>query len=206
MSTTIVIIDYGMGNLNSIRNKLKNYDVEVLTSADAEIIKNADKVILPGVGSFKKAMENIVHLNLVEGLNDFALAQKKPILGICLGMQLMTNKSEEGFAEGLGWVDAEVVRFKVKDTLKYKVPHMGWNSINIAKNSKLMKDIPPKSEFYFVHSYHVKTNQSSIVLNETEYEYPFISSIEQDNIYGVQYHPEKSHEIGDILFNNFIDL
>lgn len=206
MKNSIVIVDYGMGNLNSVFKKLKNHDVDVSISSDPKDILSADKAILPGVGSFKKAMENISSLGLLDALNDFALVQKKPILGICLGMQLMTKKSEEGEVNGLGWFDAEVVKFSVKDKLRHKVPHMGWNEIRIKKDSKLMEGIPEYAKFYFVHAYHVKTNENSAVLNETEYDYPFVSAISQDNIFGVQYHPEKSHDIGNTIFQNFVNL
>ncbi len=199
----IVIVDYGMGNLHSVQKKLLRLHAEVLITADPKEILNAGKLILPGVGHFGKAMENLKRLNLIEVLNEAVLVQKKPILGICLGMQLMTKKSKEGDVEGLGWFDAEVVHFKVNDSLKYKVPHTGWNGVSIHKESPLMQGIPENTEFYFVHSYHVQTNDASIVLNETEYEYNFVSALEKDNIFGVQYHPEKSHDAGELLMRNF---
>lgn len=206
MSNRIIIVDYGMGNLNSVKRKFNRLNVNAIISSDPNEIMSADKIILPGVGHFKKAMESLKALNLIEVLNKEILINKKPILGICLGMQLMANKSEEGYTEGLGWLDADVVRFKVKDTLKYKIPHTGWNKIMIAKESKLMKNIPDLSEFYFVHSYHFSTKNKSDVLNETEFEYSFVSAVEKDNIFGVQYHPEKSHDMGEVLLGNFINI
>ena len=206
MSQKIVIVDYSMGNLNSVQKKIVQLKADVIISSNPTEIAAADKLILPGVGHFQKAIENIQQLNFFEALNKFVLIDKKPILGICLGMQLMTQKSEEGNVAGLGWVDAEVVRFRVKDQLKFKVPQMGWNEIEIKKDSKLMKDIPNLSEFYFVHSFHVETKESSIILNETLYEYPFVSAFEKENIFGVQYHPEKSHDVGKQLLQNFLRI
>ncbi len=202
----VTIIDYGMGNLNSVKRKLKLLGIDALISSNTEDISKADKLILPGVGHFQKAVQNLKQLQLWDVLNDAVLVQKKPILGICLGMQLMATYSEEGNEKGLGWFDAEVVRFQVKDHLKYKVPHTGWNQIKKIKESLLMKNIPNFSEFYFVHAYHFKCNTLSDGLNETDYEYVFTSAVEKENIFGVQYHPEKSYDIGELLLKNFIDL
>jgi len=202
----ITIIDYGMGNLHSVAKKIKSLGhIPVITSDSFEISK-ADKLILPGVGHFGKAMENLEKLGLKDVLNKVVLEDKKPILGICLGMQLMATKSEEGNVNGLGWIEGEVVKFKVNDTLKYKVPHTGWNQIVKKKESPLMIGIPDLTEFYFVHSYHWKSSDRTDVSNETEYEYIFPSAVEKNNIFGVQYHPEKSHDAGDLLLKNFINL
>lgn len=206
MQNRLVIVDYGMGNLNSVKRTLEKLKVEAVISSQPEDIENSDKLILPGVGHFGKAMSNLKELRLLDSLNSAALIDKKPILGICLGMQLLAEKSEEGNAAGLGWIDAEVTRFDVSDKLKYKVPHMGWNRISIKKKSPLMNDIPDDSEFYFVHSFCLRANDESDLLNETEYEGSFTSAVEKDNIFGVQYHPEKSHEIGAQLIKNFIKL
>ncbi len=206
MDQKIVIIDYKMGNLNSVKKKLDRLGVDTIISSKKEEILSADKLILPGVGHFGKAMSNLRELNLIETLNEAVLKNKIPTLGICLGMQIMTNRSDEGDLEGLGWIDAEVVKFNVNDTLKFKVPHTGWNQIVNAKESKLMNNIPDKSEFYFVHSFHLKLNDSSLGLNDTEYEYLFSSAFEKENIFGVQYHPEKSHDVGELLLKNFIEL
>lgn len=195
-----------MGNLNSVKRKLARLGIDALISNLSSDISKADKLVLPGVGHFQKAVENIKQLQLWEILNDAVLVKKKPILGICLGMQLMAMHSEEGNVEGLGWFDAEVVKFRVKDFLTHKVPHTGWNQIIKLKESPLMNDIPDLSEFYFVHSYHFRCNNPDDILNETEYEYKFTSAVEKENIFGVQYHPEKSHDIGEKLLKNFIDL
>jgi len=202
----ITIVDYGMGNLNSVKRKLARIGIDALVSNLPSDISKADKLILPGVGHFQKAVENLKELRLWEALNEAVLIKKVPILGICLGMQLMAKHSEEGDCDGFGWFDAEVVRFKVEDFLTHKIPHTGWNQIKKAKESLLMNDVPDLSEYYFVHSYHIKCNNQSDILNETEYEYKFTSAIEKEKIFGVQYHPEKSHDAGDLLFRNFINL
>ncbi len=206
MFKQIVIVDYGMGNLNSIKKKLTSLKAKTIISSNTSDILNADKLILPGVGHFKKAMEYISNLNLLESLNTAVLINKKPILGICLGMQLMAKKSEEGNVEGLGWIDADVIKFKVQNSLKFKIPHTGWNQITKVKESLLMNEISDLSEFYFVHSYHFKCNNAFDILNETEYEYKFTSAIEKGNIFGVQYHPEKSHDMGEQILRNFVNL
>ena len=176
-----------------------------ITSNPRDIVK-ADKIILVGVGHFAKAMKNIKELALLDALSEVAIIKKKPVLGICLGMQLMAKDSEEGKTEGLGWLDANVRKMQVDDTLKFKIPHTGWNKITQSKKSHLMKGIPESSEFYFVHSYYLKSNETSNILNETEYCFKFTSAIEKDNIFGVQYHPEKSHDVGEVLLKNFISL
>ena len=202
----VVIVDYGMGNLNSVKRKLNFLNVDALITADSKEIEAADKLILPGVGHFSNAMDNLKELGLTEILNKKVLEDKIPILGICLGMQLMATMSEEGTYKGLGWFDAEVVKFNINNKLKYKTPQIGWNQILIEKESKLMNSIPNLSEFYFVHSYHIKCNDKSDILNTTDYENNFTSAIEKNNIFGVQYHPDKSHDIGMQLITNFIEL
>lgn len=206
MSQKIVIVDYSMGNLNSVQKKLIQLNANVVISSDPKVISQADKLILPGVGHFEKAVEIMHQKGLWDVLNKSVLIDKKPILGICLGMQLMTKFSEEGNVNGLGWIDATVVRFQVQDSLKFKIPHMGWNQIEIKKESSLMNGLINQSEFYFVHSYHVKTDDKTVVLNETNYETNFVSAFEQEHIFGVQYHPEKSHDSGKLLLNNFLGI
>ena len=206
MSLKIVIVDYGMGNIQSVFRKFAMIGITPIVSKEHSVIKKADKLILPGVGHFGKAMNNLKTLDLIDNLNEMVLVHKTPILGICLGMQLMTKGSEEGNSAGFGWVNSEVTKFKVDNTLDYKVPHVGWNQIEILKESRLMKDIDNFSEFYFVHSYVCKCNDEKDILNISNYEMQFVSAFEKGNIFGVQYHPEKSFEVGKRLINNFVQL
>jgi glutamine amidotransferase len=206
VSAKLVIVDYGTGNLNSVKKIMDRMKVDSIISSDPKDIISCRKIILPGVGHFGKAMSKLKELNLLNALHEAVLVKQKPVLGICLGMQLMAKKSEEGNAEGLGWFDAEVVKLNVSDKIKYKIPHIGWNRISIKKNSLLMSNIPELSEFYFLHSFHLKANSQSDVLNETQYDTTILSAIEKDNIFGVQYHPEKSYDAGSQLLKNFIQL
>ena len=206
MNNNISIVNYGMGNLHSVKRKIDKLKVNSVITSDPKKIIESDKIILLGVGHFKRAMKNLSKFDLIDPLNEVALIKKIPVLGICLGMQLMAKKSEEGHVEGLGWLDANVRKMQVDDTLRFKIPHTGWNKITQSKKSHLMKGIPESSEFYFVHSYHLMSNETSNILNETEYCFKFTSAIEKNNIFGVQYHPEKSHDIGEVLLKNFISL
>ena len=206
MQSAIVIVDYGTGNLNSIRRTLDRVGVKAVASADAGGIGRADKLILPGVGHFGNAMLRLAELGLVDALNEAVLSKRKPVLGICLGMELMARSSEEGDATGLGWIDARAVRLKVPDDSRYKVPHMGWNRVHSKKASALTDGIDESSEFYFAHSYHLELNDPSDLLTETTYAVGFPSAIERDNIFGVQFHPEKSHDAGARLLKNFADI
>lgn len=206
MNQKILIIDYGMGNLNSVKKKLAGLGADVTVSKDPFDISYADKLILPGVGHFKKAVENLKAFQLWEILNEMVLIKQKPILGICLGMQLMASGSEEGNVEGLNWFDADVVKFRVQNKLMHKIPHTGWNQISQTKKSVLLKQIPDQSEFYFVHSFHYQCKDKSDILCQSEYEYEFTSAVEKENIFGVQFHPEKSHDVGERLLKNFKNL
>ncbi|HEX9958844.1 MAG TPA: imidazole glycerol phosphate synthase subunit HisH [Fibrella sp.] len=206
MNADIVIIDYGMGNLRSVQKKVDRLNGQAVLSSDPAVILKADKLILPGVGHFASGIKKLKESGIWEALNQAVLVDKTPILGICLGMQLMAGHSEEGDAEGLAWFDADVVHFTVGDTLRYKVPHMGWNATEQSKESRLYTNVPAEAMFYFVHSYHMVCRQPADVLAITTYDYPFASAIEKGNIYGTQYHPEKSHDWGEQLFDNFIRL
>lgn len=202
----ILILDYGMGNLFSVEKKIKFLGYRPIISNLKEDILNADKIILPGVGHFDRAIENLKKLDVIKSLNEKVLVKKTPVLGICLGMQLMANKSEEGKLSGLSWFDASVKKFTIQDKLNFKVPQIGWNTISINKKSDLMSCIPDQSEFYFIHSFYIKCNNEEDILNRTVYENEFVSAIQKNNIFGVQYHPEKSHDLGKQIFKNFLDL
>jgi glutamine amidotransferase len=203
----IVIIDYRMGNVGSIFNMAKKIGVPVTVSFDPATIREAEKLILSGVGSFDAGMKNLAEMGLMEVLNKKVIEQKTPILGICLGMQLFTRKSEEGVLPGLGWIKAETKRFKFEaDQTKLKIPHVGWNTVKIVQNNFLFKDIAVEPRFYFTHSYHVVCDDEGCVLAKTCYGYDFTSSILMHNIVGVQFHPEKSHRFGMGLIKNFLEL
>lgn len=202
----VVIVDFGMGNLHSLRRKLDAMCSSVTISADPAVVGRADKLVMPGVGHFGRAMENLRSLHLVDALNEAARVRRVPTLGICLGMQLMARRSEEGGAEGLGWVDADVVRIRVSDKLRHKIPHVGYARITAERQSLLLKDLPDDAEFYFVHSYNLQARQPDLVLCESIYAHPFTSAIEHGNLFGVQFHPEKSQRVGDRLLRNFVEL
>jgi glutamine amidotransferase len=202
----IAIINYGMGNLGSVKRKMDRIGAKSIITSDTNEIKNSSKIILPGVGHFAKAASEIKNRGLWDLLSDQVLIEKKLVLGICLGMQIMANYSEEGDSAGFGWIDAKVIRFKVSDLIRYKIPHMGWNTISPVKESSLFEKLTPDSEFYFVHSFHVKCNNSDEILAETNYCHSFTSAFQKENIFGVQFHPEKSHDAGEVLLRNFINL
>ena len=206
MAIKVAVVDYGMGNLHSVYKKLSEFDVEPRIASTVHDIMWADKIVLPGVGHFESAINRLKQLGMYDVLNEAVLIRKKQILGICLGMQLMANDSEEGNVAGFGWVDAHVIKFKIKDHIRHKVPQTGWNTINIRKESSLLRNINNHSEFYFLHSYHYEASESKDVLTETQYEYDFVSAIEKENIFGTQFHPEKSHDAGAELLKNFIRI
>ena len=202
----IVIVDYGMGNIGSLKNILKKIGHQAIISNDLNEIRNASKLILPGVGHFEEAMVNLHRLNLIKILNHKVLVEKTPILGICLGMQLMTSFSEEGNVHGLDWIKGKTAKFTFPNQPEIKIPHMGWNEIIPSKSNKINTDFEIPSRFYFVHSYFVSCEDSNDILHETDYHGVFTSAFNKENIYGVQYHPEKSHVFGLQLMKNFIEL
>jgi imidazole glycerol-phosphate synthase subunit HisH len=201
----VAIIDYGAGNPGSIMNMLKKIGVESVISPEPEVIAAAERLILPGVGAFDNGMNNLKELGLIDVLNRKVIEEKTPILGICLGMQLFTNRSEEGELPGLGWIDAETTRFSFTEMEKLAVPHMGWEYAELQKESRLWQDMPEESKFYFVHSYYVRCARNEDVLLRTYYGFPYDSAFERDNIAGVQFHPEKSHKYGIQLLTNFVN-
>ncbi len=201
----ITIIDYGMGNLGSIQNMFKKIGNKSVVENDPDKIKNASKIILPGVGSYDTAMKKIKKQNLDEVLNEKALKEQVPVLGICLGMQLLTNESEEGSLKGLGWIPAQTISFKNRIDSKLKIPHMGWNFFKKNQECLLTEDLEmfEDTRFYFVHSYFVKVENNENSILKTKYGLEFDSAIQKDNIFGVQFHPEKSHRFGMKIFENF---
>jgi imidazole glycerol-phosphate synthase subunit HisH len=200
----ITIVDYGMGNLGSIRNMLKKIGYDSQITADPSLLEKADKLLLPGVGAFDAGIDNLTRSGLIPLLNRRVIADRVPVLGICLGMQLMTLRSEEGERTGLGWIDAEAVRFQPAD-VSLKVPHMGWNLVHRVRSGALTDDLPEDSRFYFVHSYLVRCRSDDDVLLRTHYGVDFHSGFHHGNVWGVQFHPEKSHRFGMHLLRNFAE-
>lgn len=203
----IAVIDYNMGNVGSVANMIKHVGgTSVLTNKHSDI-EGADKIILPGVGSFDTGMQNLEKLDLIEILNKKVLKDKVPVLGICLGMQLISKSSEEGVLNGLGWIDAKTVKFNFESGSSLNIPHMGWNDVKInTKNIGLFENMYDSSRFYFDHGYYLSCNDSKDIMGTSEYGYEFVSAVHMDNIYGVQFHPEKSHKYGMRVFENFISL
>ena len=201
----IVILDYNMGNVGSIYNMIKNTGYgDVTVSRDYEVLKKADKMILPGVGAFDAGMKKLQEFGLTEMIYEHALGKKKPLLGICLGMQLLGTVSEEGTSKGLGLIPFINKKFEVAPD-RYKVPHMGWNYVDIKMpDNPLAADLGDMPRFYFVHSYHAVCEDAENVLMTSEYAYIFTASVVKENIYGTQFHPEKSHVYGLRLMENFV--
>jgi glutamine amidotransferase len=206
LSIRVVIINTGSGNLFSLRKALIGLKAHVLVSSDAHEINAADKVILPGVGHFATAMTHLREPRLFDCLNNYAIHLRKPVLGICLGMQIMAHKSEEGPHEGLGWINADVIKLSVKDRHRYKVPHICWNGVRKKTDSPLTKNISTDSLFYFLHSYYVQPADTEIISATTLYESEFPSVMTSGNLFGVQFHPEKSHKAGLHLLENFLKV
>ncbi len=200
----ITIVDYGMGNLGSIRNMLKRIGVAAEVTADATLLARASKIILPGVGAFDSAMQRINASGLRPVLERKALEERVPIIGICLGMQLLTRASEEGRLPGLGWIPAVTRRFPELPGLK--VPHMGWNAVSEARASPLTAGLAADSRYYFVHSYYVRADDPADTVLTTHYGVTFDAAVAHGNLYGAQFHPEKSHKFGMRFLGNFARL
>ncbi len=202
-----VIVDYGMGNLGSIRNMIRKAGFEASPSSSTADIRHARKLILPGVGAFDAGMTHLNELGLIPILEEKVMRDKVPILGICLGLQLFSKKSEEGVKPGLGWINAETVRFRFENgSGNLRIPHMGWNTVQKNRESQLFHALPEAARFYFVHSYHVLCGNKDDETLKTRYGYDFTSAIEHENIYGVQFHPEKSHKFGTQVLKNFLEF
>ena len=200
----ITIVDYGMGNLGSILNMFKRIGVAAVITGDLQQIARAERILLPGVGSFDNAMLRINESGLRQVLDRKALVERVPVLGICLGMQLLTRSSEEGNRAGLGWIAASTTRFPMLPGLK--VPHMGWNVVLPTRESELTRDLPDEVRFYFVHSYCVQVDHEEDAILKATYGISFAAALQHDNIYGAQFHPEKSHRFGMLLLKNFASL
>ena len=200
----IGLIDYKAGNLNSVVKAFERVGARIFIAQDFKDLQKADKLLLPGVGSFKKAMENLKKLGFIEALQEQVLVQKKPVLGICLGMQLFLERGfEGGICEGLGFIEGEVVKFE--ESLNLKIPHMGWNELEILKQEPLYKGIANKSDFYFVHSFYVKCKDEFVSVR-CEYGHKFVASLQKEHIFATQFHPEKSQSLGLKLLENFVRL
>ena len=198
----IVIINYGAGNIQSIKFAIQRLGFEAVLSHDEDEIRNADKVIFPGVGEASSAMEMLKST----GLDKVIPTLKQPVLGICLGMQLLSSASEESKdVKGLSWIKGKVI--KIDNTNKsIKIPHMGWNNVKISNNSRLYMNVDNDSSFYFVHSFHFVPEDETIISGICEHGTKLVASIEKDNIFGTQFHPEKSHDIGTELLKNFLQI
>lgn len=199
----VAIINYGLGNLGSIANMLKVIGAKSIITDDARIIQNADKIILPGVGAFDAGMSKLQERNLADVLRSEA-ESGKPVLGICLGMQLLGRRSEEGKLSGLNLIPFDNIRFKLLESSGLKVPHMGWDIVHFQQENILLKDIQGVQRYYFVHSYHAKCDSSENILMTCNYGYEFAAAVVKDSIFGVQFHPEKSHDFGMRLLDNFV--
>ena len=199
------IIDYNLGNPKSIKNMLSYLGIQSRISSDHADITSSNRLILPGVGHFQHGMEQLDQLGLVEILKKEVLENNKPILGICLGMQLLTKYSEEGNLAGLGFIDAQTKKFELRDA-SLKVPHMGWNTVAFQKKSKLIQEVSVNPRYYFVHSYYITCANQEDILCTTNYGEDFISGFQHQNIFGLQFHPEKSHKFGMELLANFCKI
>jgi glutamine amidotransferase len=198
----IVVIDYGMGNLRSVLNKVEAVCANTVVSSDPQEVSEADKLILPGVGHFAQGMKNLEASGIMPHLYNKVTVENTPILGICLGMQLFSKFSEEGDIPGLGWIDGRTCKFS--DDMQMKIPHMGWNTLELRKESVITKNIPQDEQYYFCHSYHFECANEEDILASTTYGIQFTSAVQRDNIYGVQFHPEKSHDWGAQIMTDFL--
>jgi glutamine amidotransferase len=203
----ITLIDYGVGNIFAFQNVYRRLDIPVQIAKNTEELEGAKKLILPGVGAFDYAMGRLNNSGMREKLEQLVLHDRVPVLGICVGMQMMGKRSDEGVTEGLKWIDAEILKFD-ENLIKQrtKLPHMGWNDVVPSQNNLLFKDLGADAIFYFLHSYYFNCNNSSDIVASTHYGKSFASVVNSNNIFGVQFHPEKSHHYGEKLLLNFAQL
>ena len=206
----VTIVDYNSGNISSVINSFKEVakdKVNIEVTADLNKIKSSDKVVLPGQGSFKSCVDALNKINgLIEALNEFAINNKKPLLGICVGLQMFADIGyEETETKGLGWISGKVLKIDNQNG-KYKLPHIGWNQINIVKQSKIFENVENKSHMYFVHSYEFIPEDKNVISATTDYSSNIVCSVEKENIFGTQFHPEKSDKLGLKIIDNFINI
>lgn len=204
--TVITIIDYKTGNSGSIQNVYRRIGLDSRITSSPTDILDADALILPGVGSFDRAMQNLEEMNLIPVLEESVLDKKIPFLGICVGMQVLAQKSEEGSCNGLGWIDASIQKFEISKIGERKIPHIGWNNLFLKKNDPLTTGLNGTERFYFVHSFHYTDPIDAEILATTGYGYEFPSLIKKENMYGIQCHPERSHSSGIAILRNFATM
>lgn len=203
----IAIVDYGLGNVQAFANIYKRLNIPATLASTAESIAQADRIILPGVGSFDWAMQCLERTGLRQVLDEQVQGRKIPVLGVCVGMQMMARSSEEGIEPGLGWIDAEVKRFAfTPDNHRLMLPHMGWNDVKPARPTDLLKGLETGSRFYFLHSYYFAPDKDVVTIATTDYGGTFTCGVQAGNCYGVQFHPEKSHGWGIQLLKNFAEI
>ena len=203
----ITLIDYGVGNIFAFQNVYKRLDIPTKIAKTAADLEDAQKLILPGVGAFDYAMQQLNQSGMRKKLDELVLEQKIPIIGICVGMQMMGNRSDEGTSEGLQWIDADILKFD--ESLiqqRTKLPHMGWNDVSPKVEHPLFKGLEQEAIFYFLHSYYFKCNNIADSIAISDYGIPFTSAVNTDNVFGIQFHPEKSHQYGEKLLDNFAKL
>lgn len=203
----IAIIDYGLGNIKAFGNVYKELNIPISIASSAEDLKKADKIILPGVGAFDHAIDQLNKSGMRETLDELVLVKRVPVMGICVGMQILAGSSDEGVLPGLGWIDGEVKKFDITQ-LKHtpRLPHMGWNDVEPVKESGLFHHLEKDSRFYFLHSYYFNCHKKENILATAEYGSRFACAVNEQNIFGVQFHPEKSHHYGVQLLKNFAKL
>ena len=202
----IMIIDYGVGNLASVKNMLKKAGFESVLASDKTAVENASKIILPGIVSFDHCMQRFNASGLRALVTKKVMEEKIPLLGICVGLQMLMGTSEEGTEQGLGWISGRTVKFKKEELGDLKIPHMGWTDVTLSKPSPLTEHLDDQPRFYFVHSFYVQTESEEDELLKANYGFDFTAAVSRDNIFGVQFHPEKSHKYGMKILENFSRL